>query len=167
MCHQWPECTDGHTTLDSAAKKYNLSSSTSQCAPVGHQLFSTTATVSVFRIVAVLNFDIDTVILLSNEKWKLCLFSSNLKSVLLMYVSPNLSQQIQNRKIELHAELKLCPFIRFKRVLCNLRAVSATLLHSARYSDSGETCSHAVFVRTPAQPSCAPLRRSLVRNGRM
>ena len=84
-----------------------------------------------------------------------------------MYVSPNLSQQIQNRKIELHAELKLCPFIRFKRVLCNLRAVSATLLHSARYSDSGETCSHAVFVRTPAQPSCAPLRRSLVRNGRM
>ena len=60
-----------------------------------------------------------------------------------MYVSPNLSQQIQNRKIELHAELKLCTFIRFKCVLCNLLAVSATLLHFARYSDSGETCSHA------------------------
>ena len=51
--------------------------------------------------------------------------------VSLMYVSPNLSQQIQNRKIELHAELKLCTFIRFKCVLCNWLAVGATLLHFA------------------------------------
>ena len=81
-----------------------------------------------------------------------------------MYVSPNLSQQIQNRKIELHAELKLCTFIRFKCVLCNLWAVSATLLHFARYSDSGETCSHA-----PAQHCHGPAlpRRSLARSGRM